>query len=294
MANVKVEFREEASGVESNPAPVRVRKGNSGKLSFIIVIVVLGLAAVGLNGATSFMKLYFKKLPVELSMPLVEIPAQLGSWKQMGVDRPMAADIEHVLGTDKYVFRTYADMRVLKPEWVQGLAEADLDTDAEAQQKIGRLRAEYPAAFINMAVTYYTGMVDTVAHIPDRCYVADGYEPTTEPEVLTWDVKPHDPVTVRYINFEDQTPRGAENKNVAYFFQVNGAYECDPITGVRLRLQDLRERHGYYAKIEMMNQLKDQSVAKKAMADFLGASLPDIEKCLPDWKKVKAEEQVKK
>ena len=27
------------------------------------------------------------------------------------------------------------------------------------------------------AVTYYTGMVDTVAHIPDRCYVADGFVP---------------------------------------------------------------------------------------------------------------------
>jgi hypothetical protein len=96
-------------------------------------------------------------------------------------------------------------------------------------------------------------------------------------------------VTVRYIKFQDQTDRQPD-RNVAYFFQVNGAYECDPIRGVRIRLQDLRERHGYYAKIELMNQVKDESAAKAAMTDFLSAALPDIERCLPDWKKVKAEE----
>ena len=36
-----------------------------------------------------------------------------------------------------------------------------------------------PDALVNFAVTYYTGLVDTVAHIPDRCYVADGFEPTS-------------------------------------------------------------------------------------------------------------------
>jgi hypothetical protein len=42
---------------------------------------------------------------------------------------------------------------------------------------IGQTRVKHPAGVINLAVTYYTGLVDTVAHVPDRCYVADGYEP---------------------------------------------------------------------------------------------------------------------
>ena len=47
----------------------------SGRIAFIVAVAVLGLAAVGLNGATEFLKLYFKKLPVSLSMPLKEVPA---------------------------------------------------------------------------------------------------------------------------------------------------------------------------------------------------------------------------
>jgi len=207
------------------------------------------------------------------------------------VDKPLPSDIEHTLGTEEYIFRLYVDTRVVKPELLEGLQDADLDRDPAARERVGRLQAQYPAAMLSMAVTYYTGMVDTVAHIPDRCMVADGYQPTTEPEVLTWDVKPHAPVTARYINFEDQTPRGAVSRNVAYFFNVNGGYEHDPITGVRLRLQKLTERHGYYAKIEVTNQVSDQAAAKAAMADFLGAALPDIERCMPDWERVKREER---
>lgn len=263
---------------------------SSGRAAFIVAVVVLGLAAVGLNGATNFLRLYFKKEPVELSLPLQEIPARLGPWSRVGIDHPLPSDIEHTLGTEKYVFRVYVDTRVIRPELLSGLQDTDLDTDVLAARRVQELRAQYPAAFVNMAVTYYTGMVDTVAHIPDRCMVADGYEPTKPPEVLEWDIKPHAPVTVRYINFEDQTARGLQNKNVAYFFQVNGAYESDPITGVRLRLQDLRERRGYYAKIELMNLITDQAAAKGAMTDFLSSALPEIERCLPDWQKVKADD----
>ena len=59
------------------------KKASAGRVSFIVAVAVLGLAAVGLNGATSFLKLYFKKLPVSLSLPLKEVPAQLGPWKQV-------------------------------------------------------------------------------------------------------------------------------------------------------------------------------------------------------------------
>jgi hypothetical protein len=268
-----------------------VNSKTSGRVAFIVAVAVLGLAAVGLNGATEFLKLYFKKLPVSLSMPLKEVPAQLGPWRQVFADRPLESDIEHTLGTEEYIFRLYADTRVVKPEWLADVESDDPGKREAALRVLGEMQAKAPQAFVNMAVTYYTGMVDTVAHIPDRCMVADGYEPTKPPEVVTWDVKPHAPVTVRYINFEDQTARGSVNRNVAYFFQVNGAYEHDPITGVRLRLQDLTERHGYYAKIELMNLVHDQSTAKAAMADFLTSALPDVERCLPDWAKVKAEEQ---
>jgi hypothetical protein len=156
-------------------------------------------------------------------------------------------------------------------------------------------------------VTYYTGLVDTVAHIPDRCYVADGYEPTsyTSP---TWNVGQaatgggDGKLQVRLINFEDAAPdRAAVTKNVAYFFHCNGAFESDPIYGVRVRLQNLFERRGYYAKVELMTisprgdrmasadvQAGDSDQAGRIMTDFLSFAMPEVLKCLPDWKAVNA------
>ena len=43
-----------------------------------------------------------------------------------------------------------------------------------------RVQQMCPQAVINVGLTYYTGMVDTVSHIPDRCYIADGFEPSEE------------------------------------------------------------------------------------------------------------------
>jgi hypothetical protein len=78
---------------------------------------------------------------------------------------------------------------------------------------------------------------------------------------------------------------------VAYVFHTNGHYESDPL-GVRQTLEDLTERYGYYAKIELMTLVPnieetDISNASAAMADFLTAARPQIETCFPDWSKVK-------
>lgn len=261
-------------------------KAGGSRVAFVVAVVVLGLAAVGLNAATSFLELYFKKLPVELTLPLKEIPGQFGPWKQVFADKPLEGDIEHELGTNEYVFRLYADTRVVRPEALEGLEDPDPAKRESAHRALMAQQQQRPDAFVNMAVTYYTGMVDTVAHIPDRCYVADGFQPS-EYEIVTWQAGGK-PVGARFINFEDQTARGTVNRNVAYFFHVNGVYETDPITGVRLRLQDLRERRGYYAKVELMTQGLKAPTASKVMEDFLGAALPSVERCLPDWEKVKA------
>ena len=73
-------------------------------------------------------------------------------------------------------------------------------------------------------------------------------------------------------------------RNVAYCFQVNGKYEFDSIKGVRFRLQNIFEKYGYYAKIELATFLgNDSAKARATMADFLSHAMPELEKCLPDW-----------
>src|SRR4029453_14047019 len=92
---------------------------------------------------------------------------------------------------------------------------------------------------------------------------------------------------------------GRVGRNVAYFFHCNGEYEPSSI-GVRGKLQNLFERHGYFAKVELMTDAPGRQRARpraneeegpqksiEAMTDLLTVALPEIERCLPDWAAVK-------
>jgi hypothetical protein len=236
---------------------------------------------------------------VPLRRPLDEIPPQLGPWLQVSKDQPLDKELQDVLGTEKYIFRDYVDTRQIPAPELATLKKEIAAGDATGHMV--RLQSEKPTSVITAAVTYYTGMVDTVAHIPDRCYVAGGYEPIDHSYPVL-DITPPAAIgsyadsaarqmQVCFINFEDQTPNHSTIPvNVAYFFQCNGAYEYDPIDGVRLHLQDLSQRHGYYAKVELKTVINDTNASKETMADFLRYAMPEIERCLPDWAAVKRSE----
>jgi len=155
---------------------------------------------------------------------------------------------------------------------------------------------------VRLAVTYYTGMVDTVPHVPEKCYVADGFEPAGDIPTIAQtlgtypDGRPRD-VKYRYIHFQDTTGNGRVDRSVAYLFHVNGRYESSNIA-VRTELANLLQRYGYFAKVELMTQARsraDSTSAEKAAAqeksmaafnDLLTWALPELERCLPDWNKV--------
>jgi hypothetical protein len=276
------------------------------KPEFVVVGSLLLVSAIGLNGATQMMKLHFKKLPVDLRHPISELPKTLGNWTQVSLDNPLSHDMEEVLQTKTYIFRDFVDTRLVSKSQ---LAQFEGKDWQERSNLVGRIQQENREAVIRLSLTYYTGMVDTVSHIPDRCFVADGYQ-TTDYDTPKWRI-PGVPVDeagwrldgaghrvnvpgdakvgadaglpVRFINFEDQDNRVARAKqNVTYFFQVNGRYESSPI-GVRTDLQNLFEKHGYYAKIELMTSISDRGRSAAVMQDFLKDALPEIERLLPDW-----------
>lgn len=260
-------------------------------IAFLIVVAILVTAAIGLRVTVASMKLTFRKLPVELPASLVEIRKELGPWAQASVDRALPADIEHELGTKEYIMRDYIDTRLMSESDRVRFLAAPLD-EREAMIRDGRVRLENPAARVHIALTYYTGSADTVPHVSERCFVADGFKPT-EFEVLDWAILPRQSesdrvVKVRLLNFEDQVgSRQFRPRQVCYFFQVNGQYEHDPIFGVRRRLQNLFERHAYFAKVEMVTDLGTTEAAAPVMKDFLTYAMPEIERVLPDWSKVK-------
>lgn len=274
---------------------------------FLVALLILFTAALTFNAAVTFLKLHFRKEPVPLRRPIDTIPARLGPWLKLTKDQPLDKEMQDVLATDKYVFRDYVDTRRVSMQDLQKMGAFEDRTTNDMERIVSEIQSNDPSAVVRVAVTYYTGLVDTVAHIPDRCYVADGYEPTSY-TTPTWHVGTaatgggDGNLQVRYINFEDAAPdRGAVTRNVAYFFHCNGSFESDPIYGVRVRLQNLTERKGYYAKVELMNvsppgdrmagadvQDHDRAESARCMTDFLSYALPEVLKCLPDWKAVTA------
>lgn len=246
--------------------------------AFLVVLVILFAAAAGLRAATDFMQLHFRKLPVPLSRPLTEISTDLGPWKQVSIDQPLQHDIQEALATDKFVFRDYVDSRLVD------IRQFEDKTADERKKLIGRIQMQQPQAVINASVTYYTGLVDTVAHVPERCYVADGFEPSVTAD-LKWDTLKDRPGAglMRYITFEDTSAtRMNFTRNVAYVFQCNGEYLSDSIA-VRKRLARLTDKYGYYMKVEVQTFNLPQAEASRVMNDFLSNLLPESEKCLSNW-----------
>ena len=261
---------------------------------FLAVFVLLGTAAFGLNFLTSYLKLHYQKRALALRAQLDApdgIPAQLGSWIQVSKDTAIDDNTEHVLGTNKYLFRWYVDSSVMQPDTVSALKDMSTEQRGEA---LARIQQTHPEAVMNLSITYYTGLVDTVAHIPDRCMLGNGFEKTGDETIRGQALgKSSDGedrlVSFNLLGFDDPTGRGRPARNVAYFFHVNGHYESSPL-GVRWALQDLREPCGYYAKVELMSitpALHDpqgQAGCLRAMEDFLAKLLPEFERCLPDWR----------
>ena len=273
---------------------------------FLVAAGFLLISAVGLNAATQFLQLHFRKVAVPLRVKSLSdesegIPAQLGPWAQASVDEPLDPDTENALATKQYIFRMYVDTR-LDPRGATLLhAASKKDRDDRLKEFLGRNSRDVKGSplvpMLTVGVTYYTGLVDTVAHIPERCYVANGYEQVSQDvETMSGFADGNDRnVKFRFINFEDQTNQ-EHGVFVAYFFQVNGKYTEDPIE-VRKILQDLTEKYGYYAKVEIKAANNDMTMARTpeyraavevAIKDFIGSALPEIESRLPDWQRVKA------
>ena len=257
---------------------------------FAVVGAVLLAAALGLQVAVASLELHFKKQPVPLAAPLTEaVPRELGPWRFVGFDEPMSHAIEEAMGTELYLQRPYVDTRHLSADEIAGLDRLDKQA---ARVLVARLRERVPTAVVTLHMAYYTGGVDTVPHIPDRCMVAGGFEPD-EASTIAFELPvggEPEQVRLRSVSFVDASTDGRDRArfNVAYFFQVNGAYAHDPITGVRQELAKLTSKHGYFCKIELMCVTPDRAAGEAAMGEFLTHAMPDIEAALPDWHAVQS------
>ncbi|MSR45198.1 MAG: exosortase-associated EpsI family protein [Phycisphaerales bacterium] len=262
------------------------------KGAFAAVVIVLITSAVGFRAGVSALEIHLRKEAVPLRESLDTIPTKLGRWKRVGEDAKMGEAMIESLGTKFYLDRQY-----------------ELDGDPAK----GR---------VSLHIAYYTGMVDAVPHVPERCWGAAGLSMVDQPTTLllpvdrsqwiadsgiknaaTGEAYPQarviDPVTrreekvllpvgqteVSVTVFQDEkTP---EVRLVGgYLFIANGRLTPSPYV-VRTYAFDLSNRYAYYCKVQFSAFLPDGDKAvdrwKALSADLLTELLPILMRRLPDW-----------
>lgn len=249
--------------------------------SLLMLLAVVSITDTVLFKEELPLRHYLTKIPKQFG----NIHSAYGDWQMQGTDQRLPHDQEDALGTKWYISRLYLDHSKSRND---------------------------PERVVRLHVAYYTGTVDTVPHVAERCLTAGGARPvgsgrgacvlrvegdayriledgTTigisdlDPDGSTVPETTIDATVFSYaISHEDS----ARSANVTYFFAANGKFLATP-DHVRLHAINPSDRFSYYCKIEVgLPGIEDATAAAAAASRFLSVALPDIMACLPDWKDV--------
>lgn len=117
--------------------------------AFVLSVGLLIVSAGGLSAAVSALKLHTRKEAIEVDRKTASVSTETPSWRQIGKDQIMPVEVLEELGTRNYLSRHY------------------VETNPKNKER--------PLA-LELHLAYYTGMVDTVPHVPERCMVGGGME----------------------------------------------------------------------------------------------------------------------
>jgi hypothetical protein len=257
----------------------------------IVACLTMAVCGAGFRVAVGYLNVYLKKEPIPVRDDLRTIDKVLPTWRAEGIDAILPAPIVEELGTSQYLDRLYmrgSDMRLA------------------------------------VHVDYYTGMIDAVPHIPDRCFVAAGWNPVTSPENLPLPITyaaaevdeahvnratgrpyvrlryrsevtarqhvvrlPVDELSIRVTEFQHAEQPEARMM-VGYLFIANGRATPMP-ERIRMLAFDKTDRYAYYCKV----QFSMAATPRTGRDDFisgvtglLSEFLPELMRCLPDWAEV--------
>ena len=261
----------------------------------LAVLVVLVFSAVSIGGAIAALGINLRKLPIQAAgdRKVAAIVRETENWVQVGQDEVLSEEMLEELGTHNYLTRTYI------------------------QRSADKTRSGGPAV-VNLHLTYYTGMIDTVPHVPERCMTGAGFAMVSAPKVLAVPLQ-----RSRWVLDEDASavagvpiygartgpysdlpmrvrlPRGIEDLQMSfssfangggggtthagYFFIANGGWTASA-KDVRVLAFDLKADYAYFLKV----QISSSSVASAEELAKLGGSLlsellPEIARTTPDW-----------
>lgn len=265
--------------------------------AFVVALGVLLVGALTMGRAIDAMGIYLQKQPIqpEGDRKVRQILTETDRWIRVGPDLIEAADVVKTLGTSNYVSRAYA---AKDPD-----GRPDLDD------------------VVDFHAAYYTGMIDTVPHVPERCFVGGGWQIAADSRIVDVPLDPsgwildedagvylvrisnrnHDRPGQRVPLPRGVTPDGGLKMRVTefydpkgrrvftgYFFIANGGTVASA-EGVRLLAFDLTQDYAYYLKVQVTS-LQAQSAEElgAVTGELLDDLLPEIMLCVPDWTKVRA------
>lgn len=268
----------------------------SAKWALLVASITLATCGVGFRYGVTAANAYLEKRPVPLQQPLDNIPKRLGDWVATGEDQKLTAEVEEALGTAHQLTRAYTR-----------------GTGRDAQ-------------VIGLHVAYYTGLIDAVPHVADRCFISSGLAAASLPfnlelplDTSDWAPDPEfvnlrtgEPypvqrfrhgitgkpmevrmpvgdIEIRTTEFRDPE-RPGDAIFAGYFFIANGQTTAYP-EGVRVFAFDLTTRYAYYAKVQftMYAGRGTREEFVDAVADLSNELLPHLMLCLPDWALVERE-----
>lgn len=268
--------------------------------AFVSALCILVVTAVGRTAVMNQLKIYLHKEAIYAPGKRVvsSIPTETEGWVMVGPSNAvLSEEMVEELGTSNYLMRAY-------------------------EQK--KADPGKPKAVVQLHLAYYTGVIDTVPHVPERCMTAHGMQPVSLAEELpvaldktTWRIDEgveKDPQgvpvytgrTSRYSdrpNLRVRLPRGieglrmrfstfdvgAQSKSVAgYFFMANGGLTPSP-EGVRVLAFKLQDDYAYYLKVQTtVTGNVDAAEAARLSGQLLTELMPDIARCAPDWVEVES------
>lgn len=238
---------------------------------FMVCVAILGMTAIGLPWATSYLRIVLTKEAIPLRRPLARLDkGRLGPYVfRSKID--LQEMVVEALGTDQYIY------------WL-------LEDTSYGEQSLD------PRRFVHLAVTYYTGQPDPVPHTPDVCLTGAGYITEQKENRSIHLVRVSDPleVPVRVLTAVKSGIFGSERMTVVYTFHCNGRF-AETRQAVRMIVNDPRQRYAYYSKVEVTfgwqaarppYPPREQAVA--ATTKLLSHVLPLLlEEHWPDWAGVK-------
>ena len=264
--------------------------------AFLTAMILLVATSIALPAALRVLDVYMDKLEVHADQKFHTLPTTIPShgeprWKRLGTDQVMEKAAIEELGTANWLTRSYVEVNPESGE---------------------------PRTF-QLHCAYYTGMIDTVPHVPERCLVGAGIDIAGKsqrveiPLSLTGrtyadpdiDQDVHGEILLMRnleTNNDVRLPRNIEELAIyvtpfrapdgskifaGYFFLANGEVVAQA-NEVRLKAFNLDDDYAYYAKIQFSSTSVDSADELGELAtSVLDDLLPDLMLRVPDWVDVK-------